>query len=442
MDKGILDRIEESIGRSMQIIETVCPRNNVCLGIKARDAYHRGDSPEFSMFTACEMLWAITSSGIYSKTHYLTVELLTAVNTAIDNKHFDKQDRLFEKAFILLAMTCAGQPIRAPGYIEVISKILNDQKENGAWGTYKEGEEDLRATALCVIALTECYSYVGKTDIEPYIYIEDKVKKACKWIIQQFTENGYCQRKVISLQEYGQSQEYVYGVELTAWTTYALIYILENYSFDKADREKIYKKIRASINWMLTLDINQVAQAPEIETELYKSGDELKNHEYGGGSLEILILTLIKYRSSDMYRYIKEMDNYISKSILRLLENEREGKWYDKNSDSYSRIWPVSYAIKVLTTYQDYISNKCKFRNELKKNIKLSLSLVASKLHKYIFNWPLIVLYFIIGISGLYFHEFLKARVEFVNSTFVSYFSLLLSAIGVLLSIYYGRKGK
>ena len=206
--------------------------------------------------------------------------------------------------------------------------------------------------------------------------------------------------------------------------------------------EKIYKKIRASINWLLTLDFNQVAQAPEIEMELYKSGDELREHEYGSGSLEIMVLTLIKYRSSDIYKYTKEMDNYISKSILRLLENEKEGNWYDKNSDSYSRIWPVSYAIKVLTTYQDYVSNKWKFRNELKKNIKLSLSLIVTKLRKYIFNWPLIILYFIIGIIGLYFHEFLKARVEFVNSTFVSYFGFILSAIGVLLSIYYGRKGK
>ena len=88
MEKDIISKIESSIERSMYIIETVCPCNNVCLGIKARDTYHKGDSPAFSMFTACEMLWAITSSGIYSKTHYLTVELLTAINTEIGNNLF------------------------------------------------------------------------------------------------------------------------------------------------------------------------------------------------------------------------------------------------------------------------------------------------------------------------------------------------------------------
>lgn len=442
MEQNIISKIESSIERSMHIIETVCPRNSVCLGIKARDTYHKEDSLGFSMFTAGEMLWAITSSGIYSKTHYLTVELLTAINTEIDHNHFDKQDRLFEKAFVLLAMTCAGQPLAASGYIDVVRRILDEQRDSGAWGTYKEGEDDLRATALCVIALTECSIYVGKTDIEPFVEIENKVKKACKWIVQQYTENGYCKRKIISLEEYGLFQEFTYGVELTAWTSYALVCAVENYSFEKTDREKMLKKIRQSIYWMLTLDDGQVAKAPEIETELYKKGDELKNHEYGGGSLEIMILALLKYRSSDIYEYTKGTDEYISQLVLRLLENEKEGKWYDKNSDSYSRIWPVSYAIKALTAYRDFIFDKCKFRNELKKNIKLTISLIATKLHKYVFNWPLIIMYFIIGAVGLYFHEFFKARIDFINSTIVGYLGLLLSAIGILLSIYYGRKSK
>ena len=79
---------------------------------------------------------------------------------------------------------------------------------------------------------------------------------------------------------------------------------------------------------------------------------------------------------------------------------------------------------------------------DLKKNIKLTISLIATKLHKYVFNWPLIILYFIVGAVGLYFHEFIKERVEFINSTLVGYLGLLLSAIGILLSIYYGRKNK
>lgn len=442
MEKDIINKIESSIERSMNIIETVCPRNNVCMGIRARDTYHKEDNPDFSMFTACEMLWAITSSRIYSKTHYLIVELLTAINTEITSSYFDKQDRMFEKAFILLAMTCAGQAIIANEYVDMVKRILNEQKDNGAWATYKEGSADLRATALCVIALTECHCYVGKTDIEPFINIEKQVIKACQWINQQYIDKGYCQRKIISLEEYGQPQELSYGVELTAWASYALIYAVEQFNFEKSEKDKIFKKIRLSINWMLSLDIIQVAKAPEIETELYKTGNVIKNHEYGCGSLEIMALTLISYRCSNIYEYIKGLDEYISKTISRLLENEREGKWYDKNSDSYSKIWPVSYAVKVLTTYRDFILNKNKFKQELKQNVKLTISLIVTKLHKYIFNWPLVILYFIIGASGLYFHEFFKSRVEFINSTFVGFLGLILSAIGILLSIYYGRKSK
>lgn len=440
MEKNILNKIEDSLERSMNIIETLCPRNNVCLGIKARDPYHREDTPEFSMFTACEMLWAITSSGIYSKTHYLTVELLTAINTAISNNYLDKQDRSFEKAFILLAMTCAGQPITAPGYIEIVKHIISNQRTNGAWGTYSEGENDLRATALCVIALTECNFYVGKTDIIPFTLIADKVNVACKWILKQYTEDGFCQRKIISLEEYGQSSENTYGIELTAWSSYALICAIENCNIEKKDRENMLKKIRSSIHWLLSLDYNQIATVPEIEMEVYKKDGTLKNHEYGSGSLEITILALIRYRCSDIYDYTKGIDEYITKSVLRLLENENEGKWYDKNSDSYSRVWPVSYAIKALTTYRDFIYSKNKFRNELKKNMKLSISLILTKLHKYLFNFPLIIIYLIVGFIGLYFHEFIEARVEFINSTWIAFISLLLSAIGILLSIYYGRK--
>lgn len=66
----------------------------------------------------------------------------------------------------------------------VVRRILDEQRDSGAWGTYNEGEDDLRSTALCVIALTECSFYVGEADIEPFINIEDKAKKVCKWIAE------------------------------------------------------------------------------------------------------------------------------------------------------------------------------------------------------------------------------------------------------------------
>lgn len=442
MDKNIINSIDNSIEKSMSIIETVCPRNNVCMGIKARDTYHTDDNSKFSMFTGCEMLWAITSSGIYSKTHYLTVELLTTINTELGNGYFENQDRMFEKAFILLAMTCAGQPIVAPIYVKTVKKILDEQKDNGAWGSYSEGEIDIRATALSLISLTECCRYIGKTDTEPFNSIEDKIQKTCKWLCQQYTEKGYCKRKIINLEDCTQIQEFTYGIELTAWVTYALLCAVNFFDIKKDIKDKLINKIRLSVNWMLALDIKQVAQVPEIEIERYKKGNELKNHEYGSGSLEILILALIEYINSDIYEYTKGIEEYLSKAILRLLENEKEGKWYDKNSDSYNRMWPVSYAIKVLTAYKEYLLNKEKFRNQLKKNVKLSISRILTKLHKYIFNWPLIIIYFLIGLVGLYFHEFLKARVEFINSTIIGFTGLMLSAIGILLSVYYGRKGK
>lgn len=162
---SIANNVDICITKSMAIIEKLCPRNNVCLGIRVRDSYHNGDVPKFSMLTACEMLWAVTTSGKYSRAHYLIVELLTAINTELENDYFSKKDRAFEKAFILLATTSAGQSIREKIYVKTVESILASQKNDGAWSSYLGGEADLRATALNVVALSECNKYVGATDL-------------------------------------------------------------------------------------------------------------------------------------------------------------------------------------------------------------------------------------------------------------------------------------
>ena len=143
-----IQNLQDAIDSSMNIIEELCPKDNVMEGIKPRDAYLRQDKRSFSMFTACEFLWAIASTGIYSKAFYLQMELLSLVNKEIENKYFENNDRIFETAFLMLATTSAGQQIGSNEYTKTITILIESQKQDGSWGSYKDGDADLRATAL------------------------------------------------------------------------------------------------------------------------------------------------------------------------------------------------------------------------------------------------------------------------------------------------------
>lgn len=433
---SIANDVDICITKSMAIIEKLCPRNNVCLGIRVRDSYHNGDIPKFSMFTACEMLWAVTTSGKYSRAHYLIVELLTAINTELENGYFSKKDRAFEKAFILLATTSAGQSIREKIYVETVESILDSQKNDGAWSSYSGGEADLRATALNVVALSECNKYVGATDLEPFSKIELSVTRACEWIKRAYTESGYCERIVVGLSECGTQPQRTPGIELTAWCTYALIVATESFEYYKniarGGTENFSGTIKKSIIWMTQQDIDKVAETPEIESEIYlkdiQKPKELTTHEYGAGSLEILILALLAYRQSRLYKYIKNFNKILENSIFRLMKNmNQDGEWYDKNSCSYSRAWPVSYALKVLTTFREYLVSQETFKTQLFQQIRIIISLIPAFLWKY----KIAIFFIALTTVSVCFADTIKTYIQYFNSPIFTIIGLALSAISV-----------
>lgn len=437
----IANNIDTCINKSMSIIEKLCPRNNVCLGIRVRDSYHNGEIPKFSMFTACEMLWAVTTSGIYSKAHYLTVELLTAINTELENDYFLKRDRAFEKAFILLATTSAGQSIREQIYVKTVKAILDSQRSDGAWSSYSDGEADLRATALNVVALSACNEYVGVTDLEPFSKIEMAVTRASEWIGKAYTESGYCERTVFGLPECSTQPQRTPGVELTAWCTYALIVATTSFEYYKntarGGAKSFSDTIKKAIIWMMQQDMDRVAETPEIESEIYlkdiQKPTELTTHEYGAGSLEVLILALLAYRQSYLYEYIKNYDKILEKSILRLMKNmNQNGEWYDKNSCSYSRAWPVSYALKVLTTYREYLAATENFKTQFKQQTRI----VIASIPAFLWRYKIAILFIIITFLSIFFADLIKIYIQYFNSPIFTAIGIVLSAIGV----WQGRK--
>lgn len=430
-DKEIKERVHKSIEKSMSVIEKLCPQNNVRLGIKVRDTYHNnGEIPKFSMFTACEMLWAITSSGLYSRAHYLTVELLTTVNTELENSYFAKQDRTFEKAFILLGTTAAGQSIAANVYLNTINSILNDQKVDGSWGSYSGGSSDIRATALCLLALSTCYQYVGigKNARAPFSKIEDTIIKACNWLINQYSDEGYCRRRVSNFDVY--SDQYTFGIELTSWSTYALIEAakcLENYT----NIDRLISTVQKSIQWLCKLDPKSIAETPENEIEKYKkdkTSDKIVCHEYGAGGLDVSIITLIAYRKSTFYKYIKRFDDMLEELVIHLLKHENEnGEWWNKNSDSYGKAWTLSYALKALSVYYQYLCENEAFNLQLKQRLRTIFSSVIAWLNKYKFTF----IFLIVTVLIFIYRQEIEAKIAFFNSPIVTAFGIILSVIGV-----------
>lgn len=433
-NKNLVDiqKLQDAIDSSMNIIEELCPKNNVVDGIKPRDTYLRQDKRSFSMFTACEILWAIASTGIYSKTFYLQMELLSLVNKEIENEYFENNDRIFEAAFLMLATTSAGQQIGSNEYTKTITTLIESQKQDGSWGSYKDGDADLRATALCTLSLIYGINYVGKSDIEPYSKMEIAVVEACKWINNKFTNEGYCKRIVDSLKHNGRVEE-VPGIELTSWCTLALINALitingEPYSFN---REQIETKAKKAITWLLSLNVDEIAQKPEIEVELYKTkfSDEVIKHHYGSGSLEVTILALLSYRKSFFYNYISGFDTYIGHAVQRLLMNKNDvGQWFDKNSDSYAKAWPVSYAIKVLCEYRDFLKDNDNFHQKLRVECHILIGKILSFFKKYI----LAIIFLALTILVIIFHAEIESYITFFDTNIATAIGIILSGISVI----------
>ncbi len=432
IDKELKEQVNTAIEKSMSVIEKLCPQNNVCLGIKVRDAYHNnGEIPKFSMFTACEMLWAITSSGLCSKAHYLTAELLTAVNTELENMYFSKQDRTFEKAFILLGTTSAGQSISTAVYLNTIISILDTQRSDGSWGSYSTGDSDIRATALCILALSACLQYVGidSNVQQPFSKIEEAINKSCNWLLNQYSKEGFCRRCVSNFDEY--SAQYTFGIELTAWSTYALIEA-NNCLKKRLESSQISNTVQKSVHWLCKLDADLIAKTPENEIEEYKkdkNSNIIIRHEYGAGGLDITIITLIAYKNSSFIKYSENIDKFLRQLVTLLLKNKNDnGEWWDKNSDSYGKAWTLSYALKALSIYYKYLcENEMFYINLKQKTIEFIWSILAC-VSKYKLAFVFVIATILIFIFG----KEIESKIAFFNSPIATAAGLILSTIGVI----------
>lgn len=433
-DNGIQDKVDECITKSMAIIEQLCPQNEVTKGLINKIDYHSADAPGFSMLTCCQMLWAVT--GSYSQSHYIIVDLLETVKKELNSGYFATKDRSFERSFLLMSTTSAPMQFQDPLYIEIINQILNSQESDGYWGTCRGEKPDIRATALNIIALSEGYEYVGNSEKSPFSLIPNSVSKACEWLEKQYEDIGYCKREIQGIDE--NHIQYTYGVELTAWCTYALIRALECncYTNHNNKRYNTKKIIQKSVRWLMRLDYDRIASTSEIEQEIYirdlSKPNEKYFHGYGAGSLEILVLALIVYRESKIYQYISDYDHYLQKAVERLIQNMKpSGEWYDKNTDSYSRAWTVTYALKALTTYQHFLDSKSMFRKQLRQSMKV----LVFSFFKMIWRYKIIFVGIILTLFAINHGDIISKYIEFLNSKTCTAIGLICTVLGFIMEL-------
>lgn len=181
----------------------------------------------------------------------------------------------------------------------------------------------------------------------------------------------------------------------------------------------------------MSLNVDEIAQKPEIEVELYKTkfSDDVIKHCYGSGSLEITILALLSYRKSFFYNYISGLDTYIGHAVQRLLMNKNDvGQWFDKNSDSYAKAWPVSYAIKVLCEYRDFLKDNANFHKRFRVECRILIGKILSFLKKYI----LAIIFLALTILVVIFHAEIESYFTFFNTNIAAAIGIILSGIGVI----------
>lgn len=420
--------VTQKLENSFSKIKEICPKTNVLEGVAVRDSYHQR---QYSLLTLCQVVWAITSSRNYPKTFYLTSDLLKQINYEIQTQnYFQTHDRVFTDAFIFLTYVYTGQPIDSEVYIKSLSEIIKKQNSEGWWSTYTDGVADIRATSLCLLALSECYHYVCPSDVPPYCDVGTSIVNAAKWLIKQYKGGKFCERLIPTMNL--DDIEKTYGIELTALASYSLLKC--NKVLDKAGVEipNVENIIINSAKWIMTIQPIDIKNCIEVEQEKYIENGQILVHDYSTGDLEFVILFLSEFLMANCYKYIDGIHAYLEKLIALLLKNEKAGEWFDKHSQSYNRIWRISYAVVALTSYRNYTSEKVQHKEYITRRRKSVIGRIKRFIFKYILNPYLAVLYLIIAAVLFYFHEFLSIRADFINSTAISIIELILGLVGLI----------
>lgn len=355
MSNNVYEMVITSISRSVEKVEELCPSGNVETGLTSKDTYH--PNGKISLYTAAELLWALSECDLPIHANYLVKEITNLLINNL-NKNINK-DRTLEEAFILWSLSLVNITTSNIAYSDLLKKILTKQFVDGSWGTCAQRKSNVRATALCVVALASCCSKLSYNDPQKDT-IKKSVAKALVWLISKFdNEYLWSYDKSLNFDKKTFVKDCKICLDKNSLVLYSFCFsinMLGENMLQTTDLEQLKTIINKSIKILNKVNMNLAIVTSEIELEEYYVNKKLKKHDHGAGHLEFYILFILEHKHSLWLSPNYSLYTKLSKLIELVLSMEINGCWNDKNTEYLDRMWALSYGIKVLSAYQ----NECK----------------------------------------------------------------------------------
>ena len=432
----LLAIIEEKITRSISTIQNEISANEQNYGLKSGDSYTLG---KVSIMKTAQFLWAISESNAYTQTTDLRYSLTQFLLSSINNtKYTNHWNRTFNVIFSLLALSHQNVDIRSNEYVGLVNKLIAAQ-QNGSWqyniNPQRQTKGSVRATAFAIHALTTIIEKVG-TNNAPFNQISHKIEDGIKWLFSVTSPEGLWGKKTKFHSDiYNTAEQFEAGIEINNWCVFSICYYMNtnrNYTLSESNKTKLNNAMK----YLSSLDIQQLSNTVEIEPEEYYFGTVLKKHDYTSTGIVATILATIEYQKlvSDKRVINLNLRNLIYQSTGKFLTEEKNGYWLDKNSNDYTHLWTICYALVALTSIDHYIKQDKSFLRNFVNIITSKISRSVNKIFKSKIILSIIVMGIVVIVASIITKKFPDALSSYWTN-FLLFLGILISAVGTIIGL-------
>lgn len=357
-NKKFLTIVSECLNRSLAEVQRRCPTGAVKEGISAKDIYHQNKKKSISLYTAAELLWALSLCKSGQPIDTIINELVQQIDLEYDDNLHNNMthDRTLEEAFLILSLSNTSLSSKSLNYL--VDSLRNKQKSDGSWGTFSKAENgSLRATALSCLAFS---FYIKNKKFDGNL--KSQIKNGLNWLLLKYSDeflwgehsNNMSQKDWIST---GQI-----GFDLNSFIVYTFLVCINTFgTLIINDANHVKEIIYNAVKVLGKVNLNRVVDITELEIEEYKIGNKYYKHDHGAGHLEFYILMIMEHYKCKMMKPIYKHYANLKSLLNILMKNEQDGRWKDKNTNGSDKMWTLSYGIYTLSAY-------IKFNAEMKWN--------------------------------------------------------------------------
>ena len=361
MKKNIRTRATESLDRTVQKLRETLNAGGILNIAYSGYELNRTGYMEISLYTASQLLWAISICDNIERTDTLPTSIRGEIFKALSNKESNSESRLFSDAFMLWGLSSSNTVnIEDPLYKKLVERIIIMQKQDGSWGTYSSADDgSVRGTSLAIIALTEYVRIMGKNVCnDANLPISSIIQKGIQWLFDKFDNDLLwdSDRRREGVDKNTYMEHFEIRVERNSLAIYAILHSINSACFHASKDE--LAKLNTALNILEKIDFKMATFVAEIEDEVYTNDKgNTETHLHGAGGLEFYILMVLELRRSNIKDHLFHYSMYINldRAVEQFLKCERNGAWKDKNTNNIAR-WTTAHAIRVLSEYKKPLS--------------------------------------------------------------------------------------